>query len=100
MIISNPPYIMTEDIKGLQPEIRDWEPFKALDGGADGLDYYRLSIPESIQYVKNTGIVMFEHGDGQSDHIAAMFDKAGFEEIKMIKDYTGKERIIQARWTG
>jgi len=100
MIISNPPYIRTEEIQGLQPEVRDWEPFKALDGGADGLDYYRLIIPESTHYIKDNGIVMFEHGDGQSDHIAALFDKAGFEGLKMIKDYSGKERIIQARWTG
>jgi release factor glutamine methyltransferase len=100
MIISNPPYIRTEEIEGLQPEVRDWEPFKALDGGADGLDYFRLIIPESTHYIKDNGIVMFEHGDGQSDHIAAIFDKAGFEEINMIKDYTGQERIIQARWTG
>ena len=99
MIISNPPYIKTEDIKGLQPEVRDWEPLKALDGGTDGLDYYRLIIPESTQYLKNNGIVMFEHGDGQSNDIAAILDEKGFEEIEMIKDYSGKERVIQARWT-
>ena len=99
MIISNPPYIKTEDIKGLQPEVRDWEPLMALDGGTDGLDYYRLIIPESTQYLKNNGIVMFEHGDGQSDDIAAILDEKGFEEIEMIKDYSGKERVIQARWT-
>ncbi len=100
MIISNPPYIRTEEIKGLQPEVRDWEPFKALDGGADGLDYYRLIIPESTHYIKDNGIVMFEHGDGQSDQIAVILHDAGYKQIEMIKDYTGKERIIQARWTG
>jgi release factor glutamine methyltransferase len=99
MIISNPPYIRTEEIKGLQPEVRDWEPLNALDGGEDGLDYYRLIIPESIQYLKNNGIVMFEHGDGQSDHIAVILDETGFRSIEMIKDYSGKERVIQARWT-
>jgi release factor glutamine methyltransferase len=99
MIISNPPYIKTEEIKGLQPEVRDWEPLKALDGGADGLDYYRRIIPDSIQYVKNNGTVMFEHGDGQSKNIAVILDEAGFTEIEMIKDYSGKERVIQARWT-
>jgi release factor glutamine methyltransferase len=99
MIISNPPYIRTEEIKGLQPEVRDWEPLNALDGGEDGLDYYRLIIPESIQYLKNNGIVMFEHGDGQSDHIAVILNETGFRSIEMIKDYSGKERVIQARWT-
>lgn len=99
MIISNPPYIKTEDIKGLQPEVRDWEPLKALDGGADGLDYYRQIVPESVRYLKNNGIVMFEHGDGQFNDIAVILDEKGFEEIEMIKDYSGKERVIQARWT-
>ena len=99
MIISNPPYIRTEDIKDLQPEVRDWEPLNALDGGSDGLDYYRLIIPESTRYLKNNGLVMFEHGDGQSDFIAVILDQAGFTEIEMIKDYSGKERVIQARWT-
>jgi len=99
MIVSNPPYIKTEEIKGLQPEVRDWEPLNALDGGEGGLDYYRLIIPESIQYLKNNGIVMFEHGDGQSDNIAVILNETGFRSIEMIKDYSGKERVIQARWT-
>ena len=99
MIISNPPYIRTEDIKDLQPEVRDWEPVNALDGGSDGLDYYRLIIPESTQYLKNNGMVMYEHGDGQADFIAVILDKTGFTEIETIKDYSGKERVIQARWT-
>ena len=99
MIISNPPYIRTEDIKDLQPEVRDWEPVNALDGGSDGLDYYRLIIPESTQYLKSNGLLMFEHGDGQSDFIAMILEQAGFTEIEMIKDYSGKERVIQARWT-
>ena len=99
MIISNPPYIKTGDINNLQAEVRDWEPLKALDGGVDGLDYYRIIIPDAIQYLKNNGTVMFEHGDGQSDHIAMILNEAGFKEIEMIKDYSGKERIIRARWT-
>ncbi|UCH81887.1 MAG: peptide chain release factor N(5)-glutamine methyltransferase [Nitrospiraceae bacterium] len=99
MIISNPPYIKTDEIKGLQPEIRDWEPLKALDGGDDGLDYYRLIVPESVHFLRNNGILIFEHGDGQSDDIAGILRIAGFKAIEAIKDYSGKERFIQARWT-
>jgi len=99
MIISNPPYIKTIEIKSLQPEVRDWEPMKALDGGTDGLDYYRMIIPGSVNFLKNNGILMFEHGDGQSDDIAGMLNDAGFKAIETIKDYSGKERVIQARWT-
>ncbi len=98
MIISNPPYIRTEEINGLQPEVRDWEPVKALDGGTDGLDYYRLIIPESVQYLKNNGIVIFEHGDGQSEHIAVILDEAGFRSSEMINDYRSKDSAIQAIW--
>jgi release factor glutamine methyltransferase len=99
MIISNPPYIKTIEIKSLQPEVRDWEPMKALDGGTDGLDYYRMIIPGSVNFLKNNGILMFEHGDGQSDYIAGMLNGEGFKAIETIKDYSGKERVIQARWT-
>jgi release factor glutamine methyltransferase len=99
MIISNPPYIKTGDIQGLQPEIKDWEPLQALDGGADGLEYYRMIIPESVSRLRDGGILMFEHGDGQSGEITSMLDDAGFEEINIVKDYSGQERVIEARWT-
>ncbi len=98
MIISNPPYIRKEEIKHLQPEVRDWEPLKALDGGEDGLDYYRRIIPEAVHYLTNKGLLMFEHGDGQSGDIAMMLHYAGYNQIEMIKDYSGKERVIQATW--
>lgn len=97
LIISNPPYIRTEDIKRLQPEIKDWEPAVALDGGIDGLDFYRRLIPTARQFLKDNGILMLEAGLNQSDDIAQMLKLAGYSEIKIIKDYAGIERIIQAR---
>lgn len=99
MIISNPPYIRSDDIQCIQPEVRDWEPISALDGGKDGLDYFRKIIPESVNFLKQNGILIFEHGDGQSREVSAMLSNAGFKSINAMKDYSGKERVIQARWT-
>ncbi|GBD96481.1 MAG TPA: peptide chain release factor N(5)-glutamine methyltransferase [Nitrospirae bacterium] len=98
-IISNPPYIRTDDIKGLQPEIRDWEPVGALDGGQDGLDYYREIIPAARRFLKDRGMLMFELGAGCANHVAYMMNEAGYTDVKVRKDYAGIERIIQVRWT-
>ncbi|MBI4710730.1 MAG: peptide chain release factor N(5)-glutamine methyltransferase, partial [Nitrospirae bacterium] len=93
-----PPYIRTGDINTLQPEVKDWEPAMALDGGADGLDFYRKLIPVSGRFLKNNGIIMLELGAGQSADVADMLKASGYEEIEITKDYAGIERIIQATW--
>ena len=98
-IISNPPYIRTDDIKDLQPEIRDWEPVGALDGGQDGLDYYREIIPAARRFLKHRGILMFELGADCANDVAYMMKETGYTDVKVRKDYSGIERIIQARWT-
>lgn len=98
-IISNPPYIRTEDIKTLQPEIREWEPLKALDGGPDGMDFYRKIVSSSRKFLKDGGILMFELGAGCVDDVSRMFADAGYNETEIQKDYAGIERIIQAKWT-
>jgi len=97
LIVSNPPYIRKNDIKNLQPEIKDWEPVEALDGGEDGLDYYRTIIPESKGYVKEEGYLILEIGMGQSVDVRKLAVDSGFKEISLIKDYTGIERILIAR---
>lgn len=98
-IISNPPYIRTDDIQTLQPEIREWEPLKALDGGPDGMDFYREIVSGSRKFLKNGGILMFELGAGCADDVSRMFADAGYNETEIQKDYAGMERIIQATWT-
>ncbi len=98
LIISNPPYIRTDDIIALQPEIKDWEPLNALDGGEDGLGFYREIIPASRQYIKDNGIIMLELGAGGDDAVARMLDRAGYREVEVRKDYAGIKRIINARW--
>jgi release factor glutamine methyltransferase len=97
MIISNPPYIRKDDMKLLQPEIMDWEPVAALDGGEDGLDYYRKIISGAGEYLKENGFLMLEIGMGQSDPIREMAEDEGFADIHILKDYAGIERIVKAQ---
>jgi release factor glutamine methyltransferase len=96
-IVSNPPYIRKDDMKLLQPEIRDWEPVAALDGGEDGLDYYRKIISGAGDYLKENGFLMLEIGMGQSESIREMAEDEGFADIHILKDYAGIERIVKAQ---
>jgi release factor glutamine methyltransferase len=97
VIVSNPPYIRRYDIKGLQSEIKDWEPVEALDGGEDGLDYYRIIIPGARDYLKNTGFLLFELGINQADAVKKFAEDSGFQNISLIKDYAGIERILMLK---
>ncbi len=98
LIISNPPYIRTDDIKSLQPEVKDWEPVTAIDGGADGLDFYRELIPSARRYLKYDGLLMLELGTGQASSVADIIESSGYTQIQIIRDYAGIERIIKAKW--
>ncbi|MEF9426035.1 MAG: peptide chain release factor N(5)-glutamine methyltransferase [Candidatus Mariimomonas ferrooxydans] len=98
MIISNPPYVKTDDIQLLQPEIKDWEPVSSLDGGSDGLDFYRELIPLARHFLKNEGLLMVETGAGQSCAVTDIMKSSEYKHIEIIKDYAGIERIILARW--
>lgn len=94
LIVSNPPYIKSDHIRGLQPEIREWEPIHALDGGKDGLDYYRRIVPFACRMLHQSGILMLELGDGCAQPVIEMYHNAGFSDADIINDYAGKERII------
>ena len=96
LIISNPPYIKRDEIRNLQPEITDWEPGEALNGGEDGLDYYKMLIPEAGNYLKDNGYLVLEIGIGQSDEVKCMAENADFQDIIVIRDYSGIERILIA----
>ena len=97
LIVSNPPYIKRDDIKNLQPEVKDWEPVEALAGGENGLDYYRAIIPEAKAYLKEGGDLILEIGAGQSREVRRIAEEAGFINISLIKDYAGIERIFVAK---
>ncbi len=96
-IVSNPPYIRHDEIKTLQREIREHEPRTALDGGRDGLDFYRRIFSDAPAYLKDNGIIMLEIGCGQSAAIRALALSAGFTELHFIKDFAGIERIFTAK---
>jgi release factor glutamine methyltransferase len=97
LIVANPPYIRSEDLTGLAPEIREWEPTTALDGGADGLLYYRRIVAAAGDYLKTGGTILLELGDGMGEAVARLFaDAGGFESAQVYRDYAGKERVIAA----
>jgi len=95
-IVSNPPYIRRNDIQGLQKEI-SFEPVAALDGGEDGLDFYRRILREAPRYLKSNGVIILEIGIGQADDIRQIAARHGFGDIRFMKDYAGIERIFTAR---
>jgi len=98
LIVSNPPYIRTSDITTLQPEVRDFEPHAALDGGADGLDYYRRIIPEAPGHLKPGGWLLLEMGIGQATDLLALFEATGqFHELFTSKDPGGIDRVAGGR---
>jgi len=95
VIVSNPPYIRTDEISFLQKEVR-FEPVTALDGGADGLDFYRCLISEWKKMLKKDGFMAFECGEDQGEDICRLFDENGFDS-EVIKDYNQLDRIVTGR---
>ncbi len=95
-ILCNPPYIASGELSGLPREVREHEPMLALDGGADGLDFYRRAIPRMVRCLLPGGFVMVEIGDTQAAEISALFREAGFSEIHVIKDLAGRDRVVRA----
>ncbi len=97
IIVCNPPYIPTEEIEGLQPEIK-YEPRIALDGGSDGLDFYRRIVTCAPNYLNKCGFLIMEMGFGQREPIENIFQKSGkFEIIEVVGDYSNIERVIVAK---
>ena len=97
LVISNPPYIPTKQLGHLSRDVQ-WEPKVALDGGEDGLDFYRFIIPLSIDIISSSGLLMFECGDGQYEYIKNLINQTNaFETPESIKDYVGIDRVVIAR---
>lgn len=97
MIVSNPPYIETEEIEHLMPEVRDHEPRLALDGMADGLYYYRSIVSKCRDYLKEDGALLFEIGADQGAAVSELLKEAGFESVQVIKDLAGLDRVVAGR---
>lgn len=92
ILVSNPPYIPSKTVDTLDPWIRDHEPRLALDGGADGLDFYRAFFTDAIMVLKPGGGIFFEIGDEQGPALRSMLEDSGFTEVAILKDYAGKDR--------
>ena len=97
IIVSNPPYIATDDIAGLPPEVRLYDPHGALDGGADGLDFYRAIAASAPALLAPHGIVVVELGPGQAEPVAALFAGTGLALLPPQPDLNGAPRAFVAR---
>jgi len=94
MIVSNPPYIPSEDIKTLDPSVKDYEPRVALDGGDDGLDYFHAIAGNWRKLLKRGGHLAFECGENQAAAVRYIMKQNGFSDLKTFKDTLGIERVI------
>lgn len=94
VIVSNPPYIPTDVIATLMPEVAEFEPREALDGKGDGLYFYSKILEQCKNYMKPDGYVLFEIGCTQGDSVSTMMRLAGFSEVHVIKDLAGNDRVV------
>lgn len=97
LILSNPPYIASAEIDTLEPEVRDHDPRGALDGGPDGLDFYRRLAIEAGTFLQPHGKLMLEFGEGQAEAISAILSSAGWSVEAVRPDYTKRLRYLVAR---
>ena len=96
LIVSNPPYIPTANIDTLEPEVRDHDPRLALDGGPDGMQFYRLLADEGQFHLRSGAKLMAEFGDGQAATIVDLFDQAGWPSVTTVNDLSHQPRILIA----
>ena len=94
LVVSNPPYIPTDHIAGLDPEVREHDPHLALDGGPDGLQAYRDLAPEVLRILKPGGTFAVEIGWDQGPQVKALFEQAGFAEVRVVKDLSNRDRVV------
>lgn len=94
VVVSNPPYIPSGDIPGLDPEVRDHDPHLALDGGPDGLQAYRELAPEIRRILRPGGLFAVEIGWDQGAQVKALFEAAGFEDVIVVKDLSDRDRVV------
>lgn len=95
VVVSNPPYIREAVIPTLMEDVKNYEPYIALSGGSDGLDFYRRITKESLLVLEEDGLLAFEIGYDQREEVKAILLKAGFENIECIKDLSGNDRVIK-----
>jgi release factor glutamine methyltransferase len=94
LVVGNPPYVATGEIEGLQPEVRDYEPRAALDGGPSGLDFFAGVLGNLPSILRGPGVVAFEIGAAQAAEVSALFAGAGLGGIEVVSDLAGRDRIV------
>ena len=97
LVVSNPPYIPTFDILTLEPSVRDYEPVWALDGGDDGLDFYRAILKNWRGVIRQGGMLMFEVGEEQAGRVKDLMRMAGLHDAQAVLDTRGGERVVTAK---
>lgn len=98
MILTNPPYIRTDVIETLAEEVKDHDPRKALDGGADGLVFYRRILKDAGKWLRKGGWLFAEIGYDQAEEVSGLFVNAGFTDIKVLNDLGGNARAVQGKY--
>lgn len=94
VIVSNPPYIPTDMIGGLMPEVAVYEPIQALDGKEDGLHFYRRIIAVASEYLNPEGKLLFEIGHDQGESVSILMQEGGYKDVRVIKDLAGNDRVV------
>lgn len=97
LLVSNPPYIESSVIPTLMEEVREYDPYLALDGGEDGLDFYRRIVEQAPDYLCRGGRILMEIGCEQAKAVSDLLTDAGFREIEVCKDLAGLDRVVSAR---
>lgn len=97
VIVSNPPYIASDEIAGLEPDVARYDPHVALDGGQDGLDAYRALLPRASQLLSSNGIIALECGWDQGEAVASLCDGNDLHTVRIVPDLAGHGRVIAAR---
>lgn len=97
MIVSNPPYIPTGVISTLEEEVRSYDPNLALDGGEDGLSFYRRIVEQASTHLEDGGWLLFEIGHDQGRCVRDMMENAGYGELQVVKDLAGRDRVVLGR---
>lgn len=100
IIVSNPPYIRSGDISGLMEEVREHDPLMALDGGEDGLCFYRKIIAQAGEYLYPGGMLFFEIGCDQAQAVSQDMIRAGYRDVEICKDLAGLDRVVYGRFPG
>lgn len=94
IIVSNPPYIKTDVINSLMPEVKEHEPLLALDGGEDGLTFYRRIMERAGEFLTGGGMLFFEIGYDQGEEVRRLMEEAGYTNIEVVKDFAGLDRVV------